>query len=48
MSYEEKKKAVQKAHPMWSLGTVYRFDKFSNFLTFEQWIEKKYEELKND
>ena len=46
MSYEEKLNAVNETYPNYALGSVYRFDAWSNFITFEEWIEKKYEELK--
>ena len=46
ITFEKMLEAVKKAHPMWALGNVYRFDKRSNFYTFEEWIEELYKEIK--
>jgi hypothetical protein len=45
IDFDKKLKEVEKAYPNWALGNVYRFDKASNILTFEQWIEKLYKDL---
>lgn len=46
ITYEEKLEVVEEAYPMWGLGNVYRFSKWSNFISFEEWIDKLYNEIK--